>query len=221
MPSPLIWVSVLAILALAFWIDIYGPELHYSALITRTISSVATKEELQIKLKLTTHRNMAFPLSNIHEKLFRGFSRVQRGANYWIGVLRESFGNTSHMLPLQTLKTDLADLVLIIDRMIDQVLFDLHIIVSRVLDAVSTNVSWLYDVQPGFTKAFTSRMIDLAPFLADSVIGLTSLVIIWAAGKIWAPLGLVMVIFEVMLAYRHFHGSITSTHHARTTDLGF
>ena len=188
MPSPLIWVSVLAILALAFWIDIYGPELHYSALISRTISSVTTKEEFQIKLKLITHRSMAFSLSNVHEKIFRGFARVQRGVNHCIELLRESSGNTSYSLSLQTLMTEMADFVLIIDRMIDQVLFDLNIIVSRILYAVSTNVSWLYDVRPGFTKAFASRLIDLAPFLADSVIGLISLVIIWAAGKIWAPL---------------------------------
>ena len=117
--------------------------------------------------------------------------------------------------------TEMADFVLIIDRMIDQVLFDLNVIVFRILHAVSTNVSWLYDVQPGFTKAFTSRLVDLAPFLADSIIGLISLLIIWAAGKIWAPLGPVMVIFEVILAHRHFNDSITSTHHARNTDLVF
>lgn len=184
MPPFIIWASFLAILTLTLWIAIYEPEILYSVSITRNMTSPLITENRQIKLRMTTGRNMTFFLGSIHEKALGGFAWVQGEIKRWI----DSSGDTWRTPSLQTLTRDLANIDMTVKRVLDRVLVTAKI-ASQEFHPVLTEIF----------EALTTTMIHLAPFLAELWIVLIVLLFVWAAGKIWAPLRLVVYIFGFVL----------------------
>ena len=177
MPPSLPLVLVLTTLSLALLVmghtAIKEPDTCHSVSMAWMVATVTTLQNGILEMTVATRQSMKILHDKTQEIMVPISAQVMHATNNWISLHFVCSGD----------ETNLATTGVTTQQLLIRVSSDLLAKASVALCTLLTTTSWLFAIRPILIEAFSSGIVRQAPFIAQQVVNLLYMTIIYIGGK--------------------------------------